>query len=295
MEKSTFLTALWPSPRQTHRFQTIKTETSTADDDDDNNCTDSEGLLASSSRRTKTPARKPALSTTWICLTTANLAMMSITASVFLSAKLQGTGSGSGSSEKNAILRPVSWWSPILDAVEIPTYETTLNGTLFPLPEPSIARQEPGPDNDAAWAQYERILTTSVTRADILKLGKDPDTVARFDDAYWGLGDDAYMVQFDHGDDLGHAARQNALDPPGPLPRHPAAEPAVQRQHGGPDAGLGRGAARALARLQHQPQVPRPRRDRRLPGPEHGGRREIQAHGTAGWGVCLAVALDAGE
>ncbi|KAL4926979.1 oxidase ustYa family protein [Aspergillus undulatus] len=99
--------------------------------------------------------------------------------------------------QKNAILRPVSWWSPILDAVEIPTYTTTLNGTLFALSELSIAREEPDAENDAAWAQYERVLTHVVTREDILKLGKHPETVARFDDDYWGFGDDAYMVQLD--------------------------------------------------------------------------------------------------
>lgn len=69
--------------------------------------------------------------------------------------------------------------------------------TLFALPEISIAREEPGPENDAVWAQFEKVLTHVVTRDDIIKLGKDPDTVSRFDDEYWGLGDDAYMAQLD--------------------------------------------------------------------------------------------------
>ncbi|KAL4789742.1 hypothetical protein BDV19DRAFT_394783 [Aspergillus venezuelensis] len=87
--------------------------------------------------------------------------------------------------------------TPILDAVDIPTYKTTLNGTLFAIPEHSIAREKPSPENDASWEQYETIFTHVVSRKDILKLGKDPDTVARFEDEYWGLGDDAYMVQLD--------------------------------------------------------------------------------------------------
>lgn len=72
-----------------------------------------------------------------------------------------------------------------------------LNGTLFALPEVSIAREEPGAENDEAWHKFEKVLTHVVTREQILKLGKDPDTVARFNDEYWGLGDDAYMVQLD--------------------------------------------------------------------------------------------------
>ncbi|KAL4904340.1 hypothetical protein BDW74DRAFT_185646 [Aspergillus multicolor] len=196
MEKARVLINLWPSSRQSHRFQALKSEAYRGDDDDDHECIVSEALLRTrkrTNRKTKRIPSRPALSMSCICLTTANLAMMSITASVFLSAKMQGIGR----SEKNAILRPVSWWSPILEAVEIPSYETKMNGTLFPLPEVSIARQEPGPENDAAWSTYEHIRTVPVTREKILKLGKDPETVARFDDAYWGMGNDAYMVQFD--------------------------------------------------------------------------------------------------
>ncbi|KAE8378028.1 hypothetical protein BDV26DRAFT_292630 [Aspergillus bertholletiae] len=68
-----------------------------------------------------------------------------------------------------------------------------LNGTLFAKPGVSIAREEPSPENDAAWAQYERALTCCVTREDILKLGKGPETVARFHNDYCGMGDDAYI------------------------------------------------------------------------------------------------------
>lgn len=191
-----FLTGFWqPTPRK-HRFQAVKTET----DDDE---IDSEGLI---SARKKTG--KSAVSIPWICFTTANLVILSITVSLILS--VQSTQAH----EKNAILRQVSWWcklsinlylsswltriqAPVLDDIEIPSYTTTLNGTLFALPEISIAREEPGPENDAVWAQFEKVLTHVVTRDDIIKLGKDPDTVSRFDDEYWGLGDDAYMVQLD--------------------------------------------------------------------------------------------------
>ncbi|KAL4783505.1 hypothetical protein BJX76DRAFT_357889 [Aspergillus varians] len=177
------LSEMWQSFQREHKFQSLKTESHDGDNDD----TDSEGLL----RTRKGARRKSTFSTPWICFTTANLVILSITISLVLSV------GGLAIHKKNAILRPVSWWSPILDDIEIPRYTTTINGTLFALPEISIAREEPSAENDAAWAQYERVLTHVVTREEVIKLGKDPDTVSRFDDDYWGMGDDAYMVQLD--------------------------------------------------------------------------------------------------
>lgn len=72
-----------------------------------------------------------------------------------------------------------------------------MNGTLFPPPDPIFSRQEPSAENDAAWEPFENIRTHVVTRDDIIKLGKDPDTVARFDNEYWGFGQNAYMAQLD--------------------------------------------------------------------------------------------------
>ncbi|RAK73206.1 oxidase ustYa family protein [Aspergillus fijiensis CBS 313.89] len=167
--------------RQDFKFQALQTES--RDSDEEN--IESEELLTK-----RSPPQNP--SRAWIYLTIANALLLSITIGLVLSAK----GSFS-SEEKNAILRPVSWWSPILDDIEIPRYQTTLNGTLFALPEISIAREEPSAANDADWARFEDVLTHVVTREQVLKLGKNPDTVARFDNDYWGMGDDAYMVQLD--------------------------------------------------------------------------------------------------
>lgn len=72
-----------------------------------------------------------------------------------------------------------------------------VNGTLFPPEWLSIARQDPGPETDAAWHVYEKVLTHVITKDQVIKLGKDPETVARFEDDYWGFGDDAYMAQMD--------------------------------------------------------------------------------------------------
>ncbi|KAL4918795.1 hypothetical protein BDW62DRAFT_217421 [Aspergillus aurantiobrunneus] len=174
------LSNIWPSFQRKYIFQALRTDSSSEDE------LDSEGLLTVRKNARRQPSPLP-----WICFTTANLVILSITVSLVLSVR------GLQTQERNAVLRPVSWWSPILDDIDIPKYTTTINGTLFALPEISIAREEPGPENDAAWAQYEKVLTHVVTREDVIKLGKDPDTVCRFDDEYWGLGNDAYMVQLD--------------------------------------------------------------------------------------------------
>jgi len=87
--------------------------------------------------------------------------------------------------------------APILDRLEIPTSIQTMNATLYPGPEPGFARQYPNAEADAIWDELELLRTIPITREDVLKLGKDPNIVAKFEDDYWGLGDDAYMAQLD--------------------------------------------------------------------------------------------------
>ncbi|OAX77925.1 hypothetical protein ACJ72_07772 [Emergomyces africanus] len=99
--------------------------------------------------------------------------------------------------EKNAALKKTSYGSRVLDEIEIPTYSVMMNGTVFPPPDPVFSRQIPSAENDAVWESFENIRTHIVTRDDIIKLGKDPNTVAHFDDEYWGFGPNAYMAQLD--------------------------------------------------------------------------------------------------
>lgn len=87
--------------------------------------------------------------------------------------------------------------APILNDIEIPLFVSQINGSLFTPKNPSIARQEPGPEIDDAWAYFELVRTHVITKDDVIKLGKDPKTVARFDNDYWGFGEDAYMAQMD--------------------------------------------------------------------------------------------------
>lgn len=76
-------------------------------------------------------------------------------------------------------------------------FVSTVNGTFFTPENPSIARQKDSPELTAAWDDLNHMRTHVITKQDVIKMGKDPETVARFDNDYWGLGDDAYMAQMD--------------------------------------------------------------------------------------------------
>lgn len=69
-----------------------------------------------------------------------------------------------------------------------------MNATLFPGDNPSFARQFPNPEADSVWENFEILKTIPITKEDVVRLGKDPELVAKFDEEYWGLGDNAYMA-----------------------------------------------------------------------------------------------------
>ncbi|KAF7191497.1 hypothetical protein HII31_06999 [Pseudocercospora fuligena] len=98
---------------------------------------------------------------------------------------------------RNAALKEISLYSPILTDIELDLHTVTFNGSLFPGSDPSPWRQLPGPVSDAAWAEFESIHTLVLTREEILRMGKDPALVAKYSDSYWHLGDDAYIGALD--------------------------------------------------------------------------------------------------
>lgn len=56
---------------------------------------------------------------------------------------------------------------------------------------------EPGPDADKAWDYYESVRPVRITKSDVLRLGKDPRTAARYEDSVFELGSDAYIAPLD--------------------------------------------------------------------------------------------------
>lgn len=55
----------------------------------------------------------------------------------------------------------------------------------------------PNNASDEIWDEIELTRIFPVTKADIIKMGKDPSTVVKLEDKLWGLGDDAYATTFD--------------------------------------------------------------------------------------------------
>ncbi|KAI1772281.1 hypothetical protein F4818DRAFT_454132 [Hypoxylon cercidicola] len=101
-------------------------------------------------------------------------------------------------SEPNACLKATSTYSPVLEEVEMPLADTLLNGTLWLGDNPPVWRGLPdSAESNGAWNSFEHVKPIALTKEQIMAMGKDPVTVAKFSDEYWGLGDDAYVGALD--------------------------------------------------------------------------------------------------
>lgn len=82
--------------------------------------------------------------------------------------------------------------------MKIELFDETLNGSVWPTTEMGWTRLEKGnPLAEELWESFENITTFPITGQDVIKLGKDPETVAKFEDDFWGFGDDAYIATLD--------------------------------------------------------------------------------------------------
>ncbi|OWT42534.1 hypothetical protein VFPPC_18336 [Pochonia chlamydosporia 170] len=98
----------------------------------------------------------------------------------------------------NAKLRVTSSYSPVFDMIDLEPSIKRINGTVNATSTLSIARQFPNPAADSIWEEdIELIRPIPVTREQILKMGKNPDTVAKLENDVWGLGDNAYVAALD--------------------------------------------------------------------------------------------------
>ncbi|KAN0099595.1 protein of unknown function (DUF3328) domain containing protein [Hyaloscypha variabilis] len=130
------------------------------------------------------------ISKTWLILTVFNAVILSVSVILNKSNFLDFTRS---------CIRETSAYSPIIESSQaLPFHKVRLNGTLWPTEGLSWSRREPGdPIAEAIWDSFEDMHTFPITRKQVLALGKDPETAARYDDEYWGMGDDAYIAALD--------------------------------------------------------------------------------------------------
>ncbi|KAI1074923.1 hypothetical protein F5B20DRAFT_418565 [Whalleya microplaca] len=142
-------------------------------------------------RHSSARANRPCSHLLVIVLSILNIIVFITTATTFFTWRSQ-------TSQLNADLRKSSTYSPFHDILDLEMRPRTIQGTLFPAKEgASIARELPNPAADEIWDEWELSRFFPLTREDIIKLGKDPFTVPKLEDKYWGLGDDAYVGAFD--------------------------------------------------------------------------------------------------
>ncbi|KAH8744713.1 tat pathway signal sequence [Diaporthe sp. PMI_573] len=83
-------------------------------------------------------------------------------------------------------------YSPLYNRIPLQPYRATINGTIWPSTDSSVARRFPNPIDEATWDEWETTNMIPITSAEIRGMGKDPTTAAKLEDSIWSLGDDAY-------------------------------------------------------------------------------------------------------
>ena len=86
--------------------------------------------------------------------------------------------------------------APLFDQIHIPFVEIKRNGSFTDPPHPSIYRQPPSPEVDAAWARLGNINPIPMTSEEVKKRGVDPLYTAKFPHSF-GFGNDAHIGRLD--------------------------------------------------------------------------------------------------
>ncbi|GJC88616.1 hypothetical protein ColLi_11454 [Colletotrichum liriopes] len=93
---------------------------------------------------------------------------------------------------RNGLLKAVNSYSPLLDAVDIPLSAAVINVSALEVMR-SVYTGLPNRDIDAAWDLLGNLDPVAITADEVVALGKDPSTAARWPDRF-GLGPDAYIA-----------------------------------------------------------------------------------------------------
>ena len=77
--------------------------------------------------------------------------------------------------------------APVLDDIDLPLYNTKVQGTLFAPENPGLGRRGPGRKTDALWEEEFRHLPKfALSREQVLRMGKDPATARKLRNDYVG-------------------------------------------------------------------------------------------------------------
>lgn len=101
----------------------------------------------------------------------------------------------------NEAVQRTSLYSPFLEEVDVRLAKTSMNGSVFTkgILDGPWAGLTTDPVKEPAWdnLEFDPRWTIPLTREQVIKIGKDPSIVAKYDDAYWGLGDEMYIGGLD--------------------------------------------------------------------------------------------------
>ncbi|KZL80888.1 tat pathway signal sequence protein [Colletotrichum incanum] len=97
-----------------------------------------------------------------------------------------------GRTGRNRLLKAVNSYSPLLDAVDIPLSTAVINVSALEVMR-SVYTGLPNRDMDAAWDLLGNLDPVAITADEVIALGKNPSTAARWPDRF-GLGPDAYIA-----------------------------------------------------------------------------------------------------
>ncbi|KAJ4357173.1 uncharacterized protein N0V89_001748 [Didymosphaeria variabile] len=95
----------------------------------------------------------------------------------------------------NAALRQVSFYTPLLDKLNITFSDKRMNASLFNDPW-TIYKAEPSKEVDAAWEKMSKTRSLTLEADEIRKMGKDPDFAVQVP-LHWGYGASKYFAQLD--------------------------------------------------------------------------------------------------
>lgn len=85
--------------------------------------------------------------------------------------------------------------APMFDQTQINIVDKKVNGSLLNR-DNSIFRSPPSPEVDEAWDRIGSLKPHAISADDVIRLGKDPWTTAKYPED-WGFGPDAHMAELD--------------------------------------------------------------------------------------------------